>query len=181
MHGSNFPWLEPPERLNHCWVRQWCRMALWPMRERGRETVRGRRRSKEERKSIWGGERCKEKKRRKRMKGRQFKGNRRRKTDSAPHTLTSSHEYKTHTEAGRDHFFSSKCNRQMLSITSPAEPVAHWVYTARCSSHFPPALQSPLSPPEPGVLSTRHEKVQNLMDPWQVSHDRRLTGHGTQQ
>lgn len=81
------PWLEPPERLNHRWVRQWCKKALWPTRERERETMRERR--KEERKSIWGGNRCKEKKGKKGMKG-VFIGNRKRKTVSVPHTLTSS-------------------------------------------------------------------------------------------
>lgn len=69
MHGSNFSgW----SHLNYCWVRQRCRMALGPKRERDRETVRGEevkrkgRASEEERdgKKLWKGN-----------KWREFKGN----------------------------------------------------------------------------------------------------------
>lgn len=118
----------------------WCRMALRPKRERVRETMRGR--SNEDREIIWGEKRCKN------MKGRnRIKGRRKQKEKDYVHrlTLTSSHEHKGRYTKEHIETISSH-----LSVTEicPAEPTAHWVYTAHCFTHFVflQLYHQPLSP-----------------------------------
>lgn len=136
MHDSNFP----------CWsyLSGWITVgsgngAGWPWdpREREREVGRKRKVSKSISKSIWGGGVIKRFWRKQKEKSLLCELSQ---LPSSPlHTLTSSWSMnikEKNTDAGRDHFFSSKRNRQMLSITSPAEAVADWVYNALCSSYF---------------------------------------------
>lgn len=136
MHGSNFP--------HWSYLSGWIAVgsgngAAWPWDPWEREREVGRKRKVSISKSISGGGVIKRVWRKQKQKSLLCALSQPPSSPSPPHTLTSSWSMnikEKNTDAGRDNFFSSKRNRQMLSITGPAEKVADWVYNAHCSSYF---------------------------------------------